>query len=179
MSLNSLQGYFNFLLKSTKLRQTLILRLICHEVLECSPPCHVWNARACGTPNKIDYDFWENFPPKKKVKKKGWVEKNKSKNIYVQFILYSQCSSWRQILKLLSYFGCIFTFCYLDGANSIKTDLHICNLWTGQILLNRLMYLVKYLIRVVDRSKIPKKHLTSYVNAPLVINVSSYILKKH
>ena len=21
---------------------------------------------------------------------------------------------------------------YLDGANSIKTDLHICNLWTGQ-----------------------------------------------
>ena len=53
--------------------------------------------------------------------------------------------------------GCLFTFCYLDGANSIKTDLHtlitllrdfgstadsvyrtglmiecICNLWTGQ-----------------------------------------------
>ena len=24
-----------------------------------------------------------------------------------------------------------FSFCYLDGANSIKTDLHICNLWNG------------------------------------------------
>ena len=28
----------------------------------------------------------------------------------------------------------VFTFCYLDGANSIKTDLHICNLWNGQFV---------------------------------------------
>ena len=28
----------------------------------------------------------------------------------------------------------LFTFCDLDGANSIKTDLHICNLWTGQLV---------------------------------------------
>ena len=41
---------------------------------------------------------------------------------------------WRRISKLLSNFGCLFTFCYLDGANSIKTDLHICELWTGQFV---------------------------------------------
>ena len=52
----------------------------------------------------------------------------------VQFLSYSKCSNWRQISRLLSNFGCLFTFCYLDGANSIKTDLHICNLWTGQFV---------------------------------------------
>ena len=35
-------------------------------------------------------------------------------------ISYSKCSNWHQILKLLSNFGCLFTFCYLDRANSIK-----------------------------------------------------------
>ena len=45
---------------------------------------------------------------------------------------YSKCSNWCPISKLSSNFGFLFTFCYLDGANSIKTDLHICNLWTGQ-----------------------------------------------
>ena len=38
----------------------------------------------------------------------------------VQFISYSKFSNWRWISKLLSNFGCLFTFCYLDGANSIK-----------------------------------------------------------
>ena len=33
-----------------------------------------------------------------------------------------------------SNFGCLFTFCYLDVENSIKSDLHICNLWTGQFV---------------------------------------------
>ena len=47
---------------------------------------------------------------------------------YVRFILYSKCS----ISKLFSNFCCLFTFCYLDGANSIKTGLRTCNLWTGQ-----------------------------------------------
>ena len=47
---------------------------------------------------------------------------------------YSKCSNWRRILKLSSNFGCLFTFCYVDGANSIKTDLHICNLWIGQFV---------------------------------------------
>ena len=50
---------------------------------------------------------------------------------YVRFISYSKCSNWHRILKLSLNFGCLFTFCYLDGANSIKIDLHICNLWTG------------------------------------------------
>jgi hypothetical protein len=52
----------------------------------------------------------------------------------LRFMSYLKHSSWRQILKLLSNFGCIFTFCYLDEANSMKTDLDICNLWTGQFV---------------------------------------------
>ena len=37
---------------------------------------------------------------------------------------YLKCSNWCQISKLSSNFGCLFTFCYLDRANSIKTNLH-------------------------------------------------------
>ena len=44
--------------------------------------------------------------------------------LYVRFISYSKCFNWHRILKLSSNFGCLFTFCYLDGINSIKTDLH-------------------------------------------------------
>ena len=49
------------------------------------------------------------------------------KQNYVQFMSCSKCSNWCPISKLSSNFGCLFTFCYLDGDNSIKTDLHICN----------------------------------------------------
>jgi hypothetical protein len=42
----------------------------------------------------------------------------------VRFISYLKCSNWRRISKLTSNFRCLFTFCYLDGASSIKTDLH-------------------------------------------------------
>ena len=52
---------------------------------------------------------------------------------YVRFMSYSKCSNWRWMLKLLSNFGCLFPF-YLDGANSIKTDLYICNFSTGQFV---------------------------------------------
>ena len=38
---------------------------------------------------------------------------------------YSKCSNWPRMSKLLSNFECIFTFCYLDEANSIKTYLHM------------------------------------------------------
>ena len=48
--------------------------------------------------------------------------------INVRFISYSKSPNWCRISKLLSNFGCLFTFCYLDGANSIKTYIHICNL---------------------------------------------------
>ena len=44
------------------------------------------------------------------------------------FMSYSKCSNWRWISKLSSNFACLFVFCYWDGTNSIKTDLHICNL---------------------------------------------------
>ena len=49
-------------------------------------------------------------------------------------VLHWKCSNWHWISKLSLNFGCLFTFCYLDGANYIKTDLHICNLWTGQFV---------------------------------------------
>ena len=52
----------------------------------------------------------------------------------VRFISYSKCSNWRPISKLLSNFGCLSTFCYSDGLNSIETDLLILNLWTGQFV---------------------------------------------
>ena len=48
-------------------------------------------------------------------------------DINVRFISYSKCSNWRWISKLLSNFGCLFTF------NSIKTDIHICNLWNASL----------------------------------------------
>ena len=48
--------------------------------------------------------------------------------INVRFISYSKSPNWRRITKSLSNFGCLFTFCYLNGANSIKTYIHICNL---------------------------------------------------
>ena len=46
--------------------------------------------------------------------------------IYVWFMSYMKCANRCQILKLLSNFGCLFTFWYSEGANSIKTDLRIC-----------------------------------------------------
>ena len=52
--------------------------------------------------------------------------------IYVWFISYSKCSNWRQISKLASNFGCLFTFCYSAWANLLKTKLQTCNLQTGQ-----------------------------------------------
>ena len=52
----------------------------------------------------------------------------------VRFISYSKCSNWRLISKLSSNSKCLFAFSYLDGANSIKTDLYICTLWTGQFV---------------------------------------------
>ena len=47
----------------------------------------------------------------------------------VRFVSYSKCSNWRRISKLLSNFCSLFTFGYLDGANSIKTKLQTCDLW--------------------------------------------------
>ena len=41
--------------------------------------------------------------------------------------------NWRRMSKLPSKFGYLFAFCYLDGKNSTKTDLHICNSWTGHL----------------------------------------------
>ena len=50
----------------------------------------------------------------------------------VRFISFSKCSNWRQISKLASNFGCLFTFCYSAWANLLKTKLQTCNLQTGQ-----------------------------------------------
>ena len=62
----------------------------------------------------------------------------------VRFMSYPKCSNWCRILKLLSNFGCLFTFCYLDGTNSIKTDLHqqlmespVCKLQVCNLVFNK------------------------------------------
>ena len=44
-------------------------------------------------------------------------------SINVRFMSYSKFSNWHQISKLLSNFGCLFTCCYFDRTNSIKTNL--------------------------------------------------------
>ena len=51
----------------------------------------------------------------------------------VWFISYSKCSNWHQISKL-SWELWIFIYFLLFGWGSIKTDLHTCNLLTGQFL---------------------------------------------
>ena len=38
-------------------------------------------------------------------------------SIYVRFISFLKCSNWRQISKLSSNFGCLFTFLYFAWAN--------------------------------------------------------------
>ena len=48
--------------------------------------------------------------------------KRKTERVKHFYIVFMSGSSHIQISKLLSNFGCLFTFCYLDGANSIKTD---------------------------------------------------------
>ena len=49
--------------------------------------------------------------------------------------IMSGSSHIRSVLIGVEYWNCcLFTLCYLDGANSIKIDLHICNLWTGQFV---------------------------------------------
>ena len=50
-----------------------------------------------------------------------------SGTVNVGFMSYSKCSNWRKISKWLSNIECLFTFCYLDEANSINTNLNICN----------------------------------------------------
>jgi hypothetical protein len=40
--------------------------------------------------------------------------------IYGWVTSYSKCYNWHRISKLSLNFGCLFTFCYLDSANSIK-----------------------------------------------------------
>ena len=64
----------------------------------------------------------------------SFVEHRSFDLTYTWIISYSKGSNWCQISKLSSNFECVFMFCYLDWANSIKTDLHICNLWTGQFV---------------------------------------------
>ena len=52
----------------------------------------------------------------------------------VWIMSYSKHSNWQQILKLLSNFGCLFTFCYYAWENQIKTKLQTCSLKSGQSL---------------------------------------------
>ena len=46
--------------------------------------------------------------------------------------IWSVLINWRRLSKLLSNIGCLFTCCYFNRANSIKTNLQTCNLQTMQ-----------------------------------------------
>ena len=58
--------------------------------------------------------------PEEKIKFVSYEPIGKSFFISVQFMSYSKCSNWRRISTLSLNFCCIFTFCFLDRANSIK-----------------------------------------------------------
>ena len=85
--------------------------------------------------NSLFYQFFQNWSHQhnKCSHLLFWLEIG-SHIFYAWIISNLKCSNWRWISKLLSNFGFLFTFCYLEGANSIKTDLQICNLWTGQFV---------------------------------------------
>ena len=52
--------------------------------------------------------------------------------ICVWFISYSKCSNWHRLSKIVVELWMFIHFLlFLDRASSIKTDLHICKLWTG------------------------------------------------
>ena len=81
----------------------------------------------------------------------------------MRFMSYAKCSNWRRISKLLLNFGYLFTFCYLDGANTIKTDLHFCNLWTGQFVSYKSVNWVFSKFALAEYQKI-NKHPNFYDN---------------
>ena len=57
---------------------------------------------------------------------------------YALIISYSKCSNWHRILKLLSNFGCLFWFCYLDRVTSIKIAYWSCNHVNDWMVLSKL-----------------------------------------
>ena len=75
---------------------------------------------------------------RKKTRNKIQLDSNPVTTLKIQLMSGSShirsVSNLRWMSKLSSNFCCLFTFCYLDGANSIKTDLHICNPWTSQFV---------------------------------------------
>ena len=52
--------------------------------------------------------------------------------------IFWKCCNWRQISKLASNFGCLFTFCYSAWTNLIKTKLQTYNLQPGQSICYKL-----------------------------------------
>ena len=97
-------------------------RLIAYEWTKRYRNHNNWvsSAHWCQSPFEVAFEIQKNI----------WFHKI---SFNVKFISYLKCSNWRRILKFLLNFGCLFTFCYLDWGKSIKTDLHICNLWTSQL----------------------------------------------
>ena len=69
-----------------------------------------------------------------------------SSSSHIQSVLigvkYQKCSgTWDAYV--------LFTM-YLDVANSIKTDLHICNLWTGQFV--SYMHVIFFLFNLLKQN---------------------------
>ena len=59
-----------------------------------------------------DYIMYDHF-------KEIFEKKIEALGANVGFMSYLKCSNWCQISKWLLNFECLFTFCYLDEANSI------------------------------------------------------------
>ena len=70
---------------------------------------------------------------------KVWLMKPKSDEKIFAWFMSDSSHIWGVLIGV-EYQNCsqtlkyLFTFCYLNAANSIKTDLHICNLGTGQFV---------------------------------------------
>ena len=61
--------------------------------------------------------------------KEAWCFKATFNQLVASELLKYSCT------YTIFFYKWLFTFCYLNGANSIKIDLlHICNLWTDQFV---------------------------------------------
>ena len=88
----------------------------------------------------------------------AWWEKLSFKKL---MSLLSGSSHIRSVLIGLEYWNycraldvkCLFNFCYLDGANSIKNDLHICKLLTGQFVSYKFVIQFLFSLPIKQNSK--------------------------
>ena len=111
------------LLPLIHINKILWLFLKCKKVKPCNTMSNQW---ICSQFSKFKY-----LPHLTASQISNWKNLVIFNFLFYFILSYSKCSNLCQISKLLSKFECLFTFYYLDGANSHKADLNIYNLWTG------------------------------------------------